>query len=140
MEVWIWLIIIIALSILEAATVSLVSIWFIASALVSLILSLFNVDFIICFGVFVVLGLILMILTRKTLVRLISFNKEKTNIDRIVGKKGVVTEKIEKNKVGEVKVEGKRWSAYSDEVIEEGALVKILEIDSVKLKVKKWEE
>ena len=140
MEVWIWLIIIIALSILEAATVSLVSIWFIASALVSLILSLFNVDFIICFGVFVVLGLILMILTRKTLVRLISFNKEKTNIDRIVGKKGVVTEKIEKNKVGEVKVEGKSWSAYSDEVIEEGALVKILEIDSVKLKVKKWEE
>ena len=140
MEVWIWLIIIIVLSILEAATVSLVSIWFIASAIVSLILSLFNVDFIICFGVFVVLGLVLMILTRKTLVRLISFNKEKTNLDRIVGKKGVVTEKIEKNKVGEVKVEGKRWSAYSDEIIEEGTFVKILEIDSVKLKVKKWEE
>ena len=35
MEVWIWLGIIVILSIIEAVTVELVSVWFIASAIVS---------------------------------------------------------------------------------------------------------
>ena len=75
MEVWIWLGIIVILSIWEALTVGLVSIWFIASGIVSLILSLFNVDFIICFGVFVILGTILMITTRKYLLKLFKIIK-----------------------------------------------------------------
>ena len=58
MEIWIWLGIIILLSIWEALTVGLVSIWFIISGIVSLILSFFKVDFTICFSVFVILGLI----------------------------------------------------------------------------------
>ena len=53
---------------------------------------------------------------------------------------GIVTEKIEKNKNGEVKVDGKSWTAYSNEELEEGTIVKILEINGVKLKVEKVEE
>ena len=115
MDIWIWVGIIIFLSILEASTVSLVSIWFIISAIVSLILSIFNASFVTCFAVFVILGLILMITTRKSMTKLLKVKKENTNIDRIIGKKGVVTEDITKNTIGEVKVDGKKWSAYSDE-------------------------
>ena len=140
MEVWIWLAIVIILSIIEALTISVVSIWFVISGIVSLVLSLFNVSFYICFIVFVVFGVILMLTTRKSIKRFLKVKDEKTNLDRIIGKKGVVTEKISKNQIGEVKVDGKKWSAYSKEELDEGTLVEILQIDSVKLEVMKWEE
>ena len=112
MDVWIWLIIVIVLSVLEASTTSLVSIWFIISGLVSLVLSIFNLSFSICFTVFVLLGIILMITTRKTLVKLLKVKKENTNLDRIIGKRAIVIEDITKDGLGEVKVDGKIWSAY----------------------------
>lgn len=140
MEVWIWLGIIILLCIIEASTVALVSVWFIVSGIVSLILSIFDVKFVVCFAVFVLLGLILMVTTRKTMTKILKVKKENTNIDRIIGKKGVVTEKISKDTIGEVKVDGKKWSAYASEDLFEGTYVKILKIDSVKLYVTKWEE
>ena len=139
MEVWIWLGIIVILSIWEALTVGLVSIWFIASGIVSLILSLFNVDFIICFGVFVILGTILMITTRKYLLKLFKVKNTKTNIDRIIGMKGIVTNILD-NSIYEVKVDGKVWNAYSNEELKVNDYVRILEINSVKLKVEKWSD
>lgn len=139
MEVWIWLGIIVILSIWEALTVGLVSIWFIASGIVSLILSLFNIDFIICFGVFVILGTILMITTRKYLLKLFKVKNTKTNIDRIIGMKGIVINIID-NSIYEVKVDGKVWSAYSADELKVNDYVKILEINSVKLKVEKWSD
>ena len=50
---------------------------------------------------------------------------------------GIVTEKISKNKDGEVKVDGKIWTAYADNTIKKGDLVKVLEIKGVKIKVEK---
>lgn len=140
MDIWIWLSIIIILSILEAMTISLVSIWFIISGIISMILSIFGVDFSICFTIFVILGLILMLTTRKTLLKLLKVKKESTNLDRIVGQKGVVTEEINSDNIGEVKVDGKKWSAYSSQNLPKGTLIKVLEINSVKLNVEKWEE
>ena len=49
--------------------------------------------------------------------------------------KGIVTNKD--NDTLEVKVDGKKWSAYSDDKLEIGDEVIILEINSVKLKVEK---
>lgn len=140
METWLWLGIILLLSVIEAVSVSIVCIWFIISGIASLILSLFNISFYICFIVFVILGLILMLTTRKSIKKILKVKEEKTNLDRIIGKKGVVTEKISKNHIGEVKIDGKRWSAYSDDELDVGDFVKILKIDSVKLEVMKWED
>ena len=54
--------------------------------------------------------------------------------------KGVVTETITNNNVGEVKVDGKKWSAISTKKITTGSKVEILAIDGVKLKVKEIKE
>lgn len=135
-----WLLVIILLTALEVVTINLVSIWFIISAIVSLFLSFAVDSFYIQFGVFVGLGIILMLLTRPYLVKKLSKKKVRTNFDRIIGKKGLVTEKIEKLKVGEVKVDGKRWSAISKDVIDVGSTVIIEDIDGVKLIVRKGEE
>lgn len=131
-----WLILVISLGMIELITVGLVSIWFVISGIVAMILSFFIDNFVIQFGVFVILGVVLMLFTRKTLEKY--FPKPiKTNLDRVVGLEGIVTEEIRKDSVGEVKVDGKRWSAIADEEIKVGSIVKILHIDGVKLKVEK---
>ena len=135
-----WLIIILFLGFIEAITVNLVTIWFVISGIVSLILSFFIDDFIIQFSVFVILGILLLITTRSWLNKVFKINKYKTNLDRVIGMRGIVTEKITKNSPGEVKVDGKRWMAVSDKTINVDNDVKILEIDGVKLKVEKWED
>lgn len=132
---YIWLIIIVILSIIEFATINLTTIWFVISGIVSLIISFFSDNLSLQVGVFVIFGIILLLLTRKFLVRLIPKKQVKTNLDRIIGMKGIVTNKD--NDTLEVKVDGKKWSAYSDDKLEIGDEVIILEINSVKLKVEK---
>ena len=138
MEYWVvWLIIVILLGIIEVSTVNLVSIWFIASGIVSLFVSLITDSFLLQFGIFVILGIILMLMTRSTLVKMLSQNKEKMNLERIIGMNGIVTEEIKKNAVGEVKVDGKLWSAIAEKRIKQDEEVKVLSIDGVKLVVEK---
>lgn len=134
-----WLCLVIFLGFLEAITINLVSIWFIMSGLLALFLSFVTDNFVLQFGVFVIVGIILMLTTRKSLEKKL-VRKEKTNLDRIVGMKGVVTEKIDDLTVGEVRVDGKKWSATSSIPLEKGEVVKILKIKGVKLEVERWEE
>lgn len=141
MDLWVvWLMIIIALSVIEAATINLVSVWFIISAFISLITSFFNIPFLWQFGIFVLLGLFLMITTKPILKNWIKPREIKTNYDRVIGMTGVVTEEISKNIIGEVKVDGKKWSAMSTKKILVGEEVIIDSIDGVKLKVHKLEK
>lgn len=134
---FIWLGIAIILAVIELSTVSLVTVWFIASALITLVVSIFIDSILIQVAVFVILGTILLITTRAKLVSMLSKTKEKTNTDRIIGMSGIVTQRITKNKSGEVKVDGKRWTAIAQDTIEEDSIVKILKIDGVKVIVEK---
>ena len=136
-----WLLIIIFLIIIEACTVNLVSIWFIASGIISLILSFFIDNFFIQFAIFVLLGILFLLTTRKFLKKLMKENQDtKINLDRIIGNYAIVTEPIHKNKIGEVKVDGKRWSAISNEELEIDDEVFVEKIDGVKLIVRKKEK
>ena len=140
MEAWIcWLIIILILSFVEVITINLVTIWFVASAAIALVTSLFIDSFYIQFLVFGICGLIIMVLTRPILKKILKKDNEKTNLDRVIGMNGECTMDISKNKIGEVKVDGKRWSAISSTKILKGEDVVVTDIDGVKLKVKKGE-
>jgi membrane protein implicated in regulation of membrane protease activity len=138
---WIlWLIIIFILIIAEVSTVSLVSIWFIISGIVSLVFAFFIDSFAIQFAVFVILGLILLLSTRSVLKKYLDTKKVNTNLDMVVGQTAIVTEVIKKNKVGEVKVLGKKWSAISKQKLEIDEEVIVEAIDGVKLIVRKKDE
>ena len=127
MEQWlVWLIIIILLALIEIITINLTTIWFVISGIIALIVSLFIDNYIIQFGIFVILGVILLITTKPFLTKFIKAHKVKTNIDS-------------KNEDGEVKVDGKKWTAYADKAIKKGDLVKVLEIKGVKIKVERTE-
>ena len=134
---YLWVLIIILLALAEVTTVNLTTIWFVASGLVSLILSFFIDNFLIQLGVFVILGIILLITTKSKLQALVNERREKTNLDRISGMQGYVVERITKRKNGAVKVDGKVWTAFADQTIPKDSDVEILAIEGVKVKVKK---
>jgi len=132
-----WLCLVIVLSIIEIATINLLTVWFVISGIVTLILSFFIEDVAILSTIFAILGIILMIITRPIIKKLQKGNLEKTNLERIIGATGVVTEEIKKNTIGEVKVDGKRWSAISSKKIEVGEEIVVEKIEGVKLVVRK---
>ena len=137
---YVWIGIILLLTLLEILTINLTTIWYVAGAILALILSFITDNFFIQFGVFVISGTVFLFTTRPFLTRLMKNDNVKTNFDRIIGMNGVVTVEIKKNSVGEVKVDGKKWSAISNKNIEKDSIVKILSIDGVKLKVEEIEE
>lgn len=66
-------------------------------------------------------------------------NGVKTNMDSIIGKTAVVTEKIEENGFGRVKIDGDDWKAQTADgsEVEVGKKVKIESFESIVLTVKK---
>lgn len=131
-----WLLAIILLVIIEVVTVNLTTIWFVASGILALIISFFTDNLLIQMGVFVIGGVILLATTRSTLIKLLDNKKAKTNLDRIIGMQGIVISDIKKDSYGEVKVDGKIWTAYADEKLVKNSKVVVLEINSTKLKVR----
>ena len=57
---YIWLLIVVLLGILEVITTNLISIWFVISGILTMIISLFTDNLYIQIGVFVIVGVILM--------------------------------------------------------------------------------
>lgn len=91
---WIvWLIITIVMFLLEIATALLISIWFVAGAIIAMILATLGVNIYFQIGAFIIIS---------TLVLIIGFHyrdeilmrrkKVATNVDRFIGKEGVVEE------------------------------------------------
>ncbi len=138
MSLWIvWLIVVILLVVIEAMTVNLVTIWFIISGIITMFLSFFLNDLISQFAVFVLLGILLMLLTKPAIEEMKKNKEEKLNLERIIGMEGVVIKEIKKNVVGEVKVDGKVWSAIADKKITVDSDVIVEEIRGAKLLVSK---
>lgn len=133
---YVWLVLAIVLGLIEVFTVNLVSIWFVISSILAMITSMFTDNLYIQIGVFVIVGILLMPLSKR-IYNKIKKNNISTNVDRIIGMTGIVTEDITKDTIGEVKVDGKRWSAYSRDNINKGEVVKVVKINSVKLYVER---
>jgi membrane protein implicated in regulation of membrane protease activity len=64
---------------------------------------------------------------------------EKTNIDAIMGKRGLTKEAITQYDEGRVKIGYEEWRARAEEDIAEGAQVEVVSISGVTLTVKKIE-
>lgn len=131
-----WIIAIIVFVLIEAVTAQLVSIWFIVGSVAALAASFFGVPFYLQLIIFVVVSAVALAATRPIIRKYIKPRKERTNADRVIGQVGVVTEKIDNiGATGQVKVDGKEWTARSenDEPVEEGKQVVIKRIDGVKL-------
>ena len=137
---FIWLSIVIVLTILELITTQLVSIWFVIAGIAALIVSLFIDSIFVQIAIFIVLTVLLLIVTKPMVKRIMNFKKIRTNSDKNIGRKAFVTAEINnKEETGEVKIDSMLWSARSvdDTIIPKNSEVIIEGIRGVKLIVKK---
>ncbi|HHU80333.1 MAG: NfeD family protein [Bacilli bacterium] len=109
-----WTLVIIATFIVEIETAGLVSIWFTAGAIASLIAAGFGASIGVQILIFIVVSALLILLTRPLSKRFMNTSFIKTNADRYVGMIGEVTKEIPNDGTrGEVKVDHVYWSAYT---------------------------
>lgn len=139
---WIvWLAVFVLAIIIEATTSELVSIFFAAGALMALVISLIpNVAWWVELIVFVVVSGVSLLGLRPLMHKLLNKEKRDTNIDEIIGKKGIIIKKVDELNYGEIKVNGVIWTAISAEekdVINENEIVTIVAVKGNKLVVKK---
>ena len=134
---FVWLFVIVAAIVMEAATVALVSIWFVPSACIAMILALCDVALWIQLLVFFAVFIILMIALKPVFKKNIGLKIVPTNADTVIGMQAVVTESIDNLRAqGQVKVRGQVWTARSSDektIYEAGEIVSVLAIEGVKL-------
>ena len=138
--VFVWLVIAVVLGIFEAATVTLVSIWFAIGAVAAMVPAYFNAPFWVQILVFILVSALCFVFTRPFFKKIIRVNKQPTNVDRLVGQEGVATDDIENIECrGKVFISGLTWSARSEtgELIPQGAVVTVKKIEGATLVVKR---
>lgn len=86
-----------------------------------------------------VICVIYVVIGRRYIHRKTAVNAEKTNIDAIIDKTGIVQQDIEPNKAGMVKVGNEQWHARSEESIKKDERIIVTGISGVTLNVKKVE-
>lgn len=136
----IWFILVLVLLFIELITINLVTIWFVIGSLAAMITTLITDNVTIQIIVFIVVSLISLIATKPFIKKMRTRKIIPTNLDRVIGKTGIVTKEITKDSYGEVKVEGSIWTATSKTKIEKGSQIEVLKIDGVKLVVEKIKE
>lgn len=140
---FVWLLIIIIALAVEAATVSLASIWFSIGAVVAWISSFFIKSVPIQIGIFLIVSLVLLYFTRPVAIKYLKVGKERTNANSLIGKKAIVIMSIDPMKnEGQVKVGGQIWSAKTTDhdKVSKNSEVIIKGIEGVKLIVEKIAE
>lgn len=136
----IWILLIIAFIVIESATVSLISIWFAGGALVALLALLLGADVTIQILVFLLVSVLCIVLLRKFALNSVKNKKSKTNIDRIIGQEIILKEGIsEELGAGLAVINDVEWKVKSEngELIPAGEKVKVVDVEGVKLVVKR---
>ena len=140
----IWLIIMIAMLVVEVSTVSLTSIWFAGGAAAAFIASILSAPLWLQILIFAAVTIILLLAIRPISVRFFLKNPEKTNVDSLAGKEAVVTENISNTEGhGSATVGGVVWTARMKEPsgsCVKGSICTVDHVEGVKLILTEKEE
>ena len=142
--IWLWLGAIVLFGVAEVVTEGMISIWFVAGSLAGLVTCMSGW----ALGglspeatqvlVFAVVSAAALVLTRPLVRRFMTRPHIPTNLDRVLGMVGKVTEAVDNERAsGAVYVDGKTWTARSADgsAIPAGTQVKVQKIEGVKLLV-----
>ena len=90
-----WLVIFIVLLIIEIITMGLTTIWFALGALAAFLAGVFGFGTAVQVGVFLVVSLVLLALTRPVAVKYFNKDRTKTNAESLIGQHGLVVEDVD---------------------------------------------
>lgn len=141
MEYYYWLIAAIVLVIVEICTAGFGALCFALGAAFSALVSGLGGSLTWQILAFVVVSLLTFIFLRPVVVRFLDKKSKdvKTNAEAIIGRKGIVSERIDASQhTGRVAIDGDDWKAVSEDgsVIEKGTDVEIIKLDSIIVTVK----
>ena len=134
----VWLLLLVVFLAAEAATVSMVSLWFAVSALVALLVALLGGPGWLQGTLFLVISAVLLALLRPLVKRYVTPRITATNVDSVIGSTGLVTTAIDNvSAVGQVKLGAMEWTARSTsgQLIPVGTRVRVDKIEGVKVYV-----
>lgn len=133
---FVWLGLMVLFGIVEAATVSMVSLWFVGGSLAGLIVTLLGgqlwTQIIVC----LVVSAALLACLRPFVRKFVTPKKTATNVDMVLGRTAYITEAVDNLRAtGALKLDGREWTVRSlnGEILPEGTLVKIVKLEGVKL-------
>lgn len=134
-----WLAAFVVFLAVEAATVSLCSIWFAGGALAAFGALLAGAGWKGQLAVFVAVSFLLFLLVRPLAGRLLGTKHTRTNVDRFVGEQAVIKERVDNVAgTGSALLAGETWlarAAKDGEIFEPGEVVHISAISGAKLLV-----
>lgn len=131
-----WLVLLVAFLVVEAATVTLVSLWFAAGALLALLASLLGAVVWLQVAVFLAASAVALAALRPVAKKFIHPKVTATNVDAVIGSTGLVTVSVDNvTAAGQVKLGAMVWSARSTsgDPIPQGTLVRADRIEGVKV-------
>lgn len=136
--VFIWFGIFILAGVIEAMTMDLSSVWFAVGAFMAMLISIFFANLIwLQVLVFIAGSIVLLLSLRPIFKKYMTRNEIRTNASSLIGQEAICKKSILDNQWGEVKIQGKIWTAISNENIYENERVIVLAITGVKLQVRK---
>ena len=136
MMITVWSVAIVVFLVLEAITVGIASIWFALGSICALLAALLGAPTWLQIIWFVAISLLTLFLTRPLVKKYVHNKTQPTNADRVIGCPAVVTEEINNLEgSGAVKIDGKEWTARSEDgsFIPSDSIVKVVRIEGVKL-------
>lgn len=143
MEPFYWLIILVVFLIIEIITLGLTTIWFAGGSLVAFVAAILHFPPLVQIALFLLVSFMLLIFTRPVAERYFNAQRERTNVNGMIGKEAKVTVEIDNfNQTGTILLNGVEWTARSVDtgnVIPSGSRVEICRVEGVKVFVKETE-
>ena len=141
---YIWIGVLVVAIIMEAATMQLTSIWFAIGALCAWIISIIHGPVWLQLLAFVGVTAVTALLTRPVALKYLKPKPEKTNVDAVPGKEGIVVAEVRPLEgIGQIKVEGMIWSAKPEngtDHFDVGERVIVVRIEGVKAVIRPLSE
>ena len=131
-----WLVLLVVFLIVEASTVTVVSLWFAAGSLIALAASVLGAPLWLQVLLFLAVSAITLTALRPVVRKFVHPKLTATNVDSVIGSTGLVTASVDNvSAVGQVKLGAMYWTARSTSgaPIPEGTLIRVDRIEGVKV-------
>ena len=135
-EIFFWMAVTVLLSVIEAVTANLVTVWFAVGAFGAVIAAAAGATASVQVAVFVLLSAVSLALTRPIMKKVTKKTGEATNADKAIGEICIVVEDINNDRnEGAVFCDGKIWSARTVDgtAVKKDEKVRVTQIKGVKL-------
>ena len=87
--IYVWLMSLVVFVVIEIATMGLTTIWFAGGSLIALLLAVFETSFYMQLGVFLIVSIALLVVTRPLALKYFNKSVEKTNAEGLIGKQAL---------------------------------------------------